>query len=520
MRLRALVVATAALVLSSGLIATPAHAASPTATFGKAQDWGSGYSGEYRITNSGTTTMSGWTVEFDLPAGSSVGSSWDATMVRTGNHYAFTNRPWNGNLAPNASAVFGWVNSGSGTPLNCKLNGGPCAGGGDTEAPTVPARLRVTGATATTIGLAWDASTDNSGVAPRYDVVRDVNPPVSVTGTTYTATGLAARTTYSFKVRACDGSGNCSGYGPSVPGVTTGDPPPPPGLTHAPYVDMGSWPTPDLAAMAAASGLKGFTLGFVTAQGGTCKASWFQAYDPDTAWAKDRIDSLRAAGGDVKISFGGAAHTELAQACTDANALYNEYNQVVTTYGLKHIDLDIEGGAVADTASVNRRSQVLARLQQTHPTLKVSLTLPVLPEGLTPQGLNVVRSARDAGVNVDVVNVMAMDYYRNVDYGDAAVQAAQSTFAQLRTLYPAKTDAQLWKMVGVTPMLGENDDHYIYNQADARQLVTFARSVQLGVLAFWDVTRDRNACTGPLWQCTNVPQTPYEFSRIFASYLG
>jgi hypothetical protein len=252
-----------------------------------------------------------------------------------------------------------------------------------------------------------------------------------------------------------------------------------------------------------------------------CRASWFNAYDPRTAWSKDQIDAIRARGGDVKISFGGASGIELAQACTTPAAVAAEYQAVVDAYALKYIDLDIEGAAVAEPATIARRSQALKLLQTARPNLKISLTLPVLPEGLTSDGLNVVRSARDAGVNLDLVNVMAMDYQRSSgDYGAFAVQAAQSTFAQLKTLYPSKTNAQVWRMVGVTPMLGKNDDGGTYDQNDARQLVSFAQSNHLGMLAFWEETRDRNACNGALYMCTNVPQQPYEFSRIFSAYTG
>ena len=115
---------------------------------------------------------------------------------------------------------------------------------------------------------------------------------------------------------------------------------------------------------------------------------------------------------------------------------------------------------------------------------------------------------------------MAMDYYRTGDYGDFAVQAANSTFSQLKGLYPAKSDAQVWKMLGVTPMLGQNDDGHIFDKADAQQLVTFAKGKHLGMLAFWEETRDRNACNGALFQCTNIAQAPYDFSKIFAGYTG
>lgn len=319
------------------------------------------------------------------------------------------------------------------------------------------------------------------------------------------------------------------GGGPTTPptgtptGTPTGGPTTPPpnvALPVAPYIDMGAWPTPSMPDMAKAGAVKGYTMGFVTGVG--CKASWFNAYDPRSGWAKDQVDALRAAGGDVKLSFGGASGTELAAACTSVDSLFNEYDAVVNAYNLRYVDYDIEGAAIADTASNDRRSAALAKLQQAHPGLKVSLTLPVLPEGLTSEGVAIVKSARDAGVNLDLVNIMAMDYYRSgSDYGNAAVQAAQATFGQLKSLYPAKTDAQLWAMVGVTPMIGENDDHQIYNQAAAQQLVTFAQQNHLGLLAFWDATRDANACTGgSLAKCTNIPQQPYEFAKIFGRYAG
>jgi hypothetical protein len=222
----------------------------------------------------------------------------------------------------------------------------------------------------------------------------------------------------------------------------------------------------------------------------------------------------------VKISFGGASGIELAQACSSVDALYNEYAAVVDAYNLTYADFDIEGSAVAEPASIALRSQALARLQQTHPNLRISLTLPVLPNGLTSDGLNVVTAAKNAGVNLDVVNLMAMDYYQSVDYGDAAVQAANSVFGQLKTLYPAESDAQLWAMIGVTPMLGQNDDGHVYNQADAQQLVAFAQGKHLGMLSFWEEGRDANACSGALYKCTNIAQSPYEFSRIFAAYRG
>jgi hypothetical protein len=75
-------------------------------------------------------------------------------------------------------------------------------------------------------------------------------------------------------------------------------------------------------------------------------------------------------------------------------------------------------------------------------------------------------------------------------------------------------------VVGVTPMLGKNDDNGTFGQGDARDLIAFANRNHIGFVSFWETNRDRNACSGALFQCTNVPQTPFEFSRIFAGFRG
>jgi Cellulose binding domain len=454
----AMVLAAAAVLLG---VAPAAYAAGVSAAFSKDSDWGTGYQARYTITNGTASTITSWTVAFDLPSGTSMGTYWDALVSTSGQHVTATNRNYNGTVAPGATVVFGFIVSGSGVPANCTINGGACAGGTTTSAPPTTTRPPTS------------------------------TPPTSAPPTTRP---------------------------PTTAPPSTGPPPPAGAVPVAPYIDMGSWPTPLLSQVSSASGLRSFTLAFITASG--CKAMWFNAYDPRTGWQLDEINRIRAAGGDVKISFGGASGIELAQACTDVNALTAEYQAVVSAYALRYIDFDIEGSATAEPASIARRNQAMARLQASNPNLRISLTLPVLPEGLTADGLNVVRTARDAGVIIDLVNIMAMDYYRTGDYGDFAVTAANNTFAQLKSLYPARTDAQVWRMLGVTPMLGVNDDQHIFDQNDARQLVTTATGRHLGMLAFWEVTRDRNACTGALYMCTNIAQQPYEFSRIFTGFTG
>ncbi|GIH23314.1 hypothetical protein Aph01nite_16240 [Acrocarpospora phusangensis] len=92
---------------------------------------------------------------------------------------------------------------------------GTPAGGGDTTAPSVPGNLRSTGTTATSVSLAWNASTDNVGVTG-YEVYRGGTQVATVTGTGHTDTGLTAATSYTYTVRARDAAGNRSAASTAV----------------------------------------------------------------------------------------------------------------------------------------------------------------------------------------------------------------------------------------------------------------------------------------------------------------
>ncbi|MBP2475451.1 chitinase [Crossiella equi] len=135
-------------VLGIALVAViPAAAASVTASFAKQQSWESGYTGQITVKNDSGSAITSWRVEFDLPAGSSVGAYWDALQTNSNGHYVFTNREYNGNLAPGASAAFGFNASGTAAPVNCKINGNPCEGGSTNPTSTTSSTTTTTSTT-------------------------------------------------------------------------------------------------------------------------------------------------------------------------------------------------------------------------------------------------------------------------------------------------------------------------------------------------------------------------------------
>jgi hypothetical protein len=122
------------------------------------------------------------------------------------------------------------------------LGGGSSGGGADTQAPSAPTGLKATAVQQTSVSLAWSASTDNVGVT-RYEVWRCLtsrcNDSWTMVGSTgglsFTNTGLAASTDYSYGIRAFDAANNKSASSIIVP-VRTAAAPAAPGDRSAPKV--------------------------------------------------------------------------------------------------------------------------------------------------------------------------------------------------------------------------------------------------------------------------------------------
>ncbi len=243
----------------------------------------------------------------------------------------------------------------------------------------------------------------------------------------------------------------------------------------------------------------------------------------DTTY-KPLIDALRSAGGDVIISFGGASGVELAGTCTNVSNIQAQYQAVIDKYGVKMLDFDIEGAAVADTAAIDRRNQALAALQKANSGLVISYTLPIEPTGLDSFCLNLLTNAKSHGVNVAVVNVMTMDFggrRQSQRHGPSL-----DRFSHCHANQPAsKSIGFLNAKVGITPMIGRNDTPpEIFTVADAQKVLSYAQSnSSINRLAFWSVSRDQS-CPGGGTQvtdtCSGISQKPWDFSHVFEGFGG
>ncbi|MEU9453734.1 cellulose binding domain-containing protein [Streptomyces sp. NPDC048277] len=456
-----------------------AQAAGVGAAYTRTSDWSTGYTAQYVVTNNSGAREKDWTLEFDLPAGAKISSLWNAEYTVSGQHVTVKPPKWDTDgLAADESDTVGFVVNGSGDPTGCRIDNASCSA--DTTATPEP-----------------------SG-RPTASTTPTATPTPTPTATATSAPTATASATSSATASPTPSSGT---------GTTTS-------AAFAPYVDTSLYPAFDLLAAANATGVKNYNLAFIT-DGGGCTPKWGGVSDLSSDAVAAQIGALRAKGGDVRVSFGGASGSELATTCSSADTLAAAYGKAVDAYKLTKVDFDVEGGALPNTTANTNRAKAIAKLQAAHPDLDVSFTLPVMPEGLTQDGVNLLSNAKANGVRISTVNIMAMDYgpSYNGDMGTYATQAATATQAQIKSVL-GLSDSAAWKTVAVTPMIGVNDvSSEVFKVDDAGQLVDFAKSKGLGWLSMWSATRDQQ-CPGGTKPtadatCSSVAQDKYAFSNAF-----
>ena len=98
----------------SGGPGDPQNPGTCTASLQATQTWQGGLQGTGTITNSGTSTLFGWTTSFTMPAGLTLSSVWNGNYAPSGSLATVRSVDHNRTLAPGASATFGFVANGSG----------------------------------------------------------------------------------------------------------------------------------------------------------------------------------------------------------------------------------------------------------------------------------------------------------------------------------------------------------------------------------------------------------------------
>ncbi|MEU6379984.1 chitinase [Streptomyces sp. NPDC046909] len=289
--------------------------------------------------------------------------------------------------------------------------------------------------------------------------------------------------------------------------------------SYAPYVSA-----TEASANDSAGSPTTYNLAFVIADGSSCTPMWNGTKAIGNSAVASRISQLKADGASVRVSFGGASGTELAEACGSASALAAAYGAALDAAGSTQADFDVEGDTLTDSDSVELRSEAIALLQKERSDLTVSFTLPVMPSGLDDDSVALLEAANNSAVQVSTVNLMTMNYGESYDgdMGDYAVTAATAAHTQLMDVFGTSDDVA-WKGMALTSMIGTNDvDGETFTLSDAAQVRAFAEEKEVAWVSMWSTFRDQECEEGEsgeddaLTNCSGVEQSSGAFAEAFA----
>ena len=349
----------------------------------------------------------------------------------------------------------------------------------------------------------------------------EIGPPAAAAGTGPRRTArtrqaaVAVATTIGLMVAGgvLAANANASNTAQARPAASTG-------AYVAPYVDMSNSQESVLPTVIQSDGLRGYTAAFVIGEG--CNQEWGDTLavgsDPTIG---GEISAAAAAGASVIISSGGADGEPLSFTCSDQSTIDAGYRALLSDYPASSLDFDIEGAAIADTTGIDQTLQAMKDIGASY-----SITIPVLPSGLDNYGVALIQDAQNMGITIPTVNLMAMDYYQgDIEMGQAAISAAEATLGQMRAINSSYSYAN----IGLTPMIGTNDDGSTFTLADASTVASWAAQNGLGRLAFWSVDRDQS-CGGDVpavhaavvhpdasSTCSGVSQSEGAFTAAFLS---
>lgn len=119
---------------------TPTPGVTPTVISGTAcsihyavtNQWPGGFGVSLTITNTGTTTINGWTLKFAFPNGQTITQLWNGSYIQSGANVTVTNLSYNGTLAPGATlssapGFNGTWGSANNSPTSFTLNNITCS---------------------------------------------------------------------------------------------------------------------------------------------------------------------------------------------------------------------------------------------------------------------------------------------------------------------------------------------------------------------------------------------------------
>ncbi|MGW2090900.1 ricin-type beta-trefoil lectin domain protein [Promicromonospora sukumoe] len=281
-----------------------------------------------------------------------------------------------------------------------------------------------------------------------------------------------------------------------------GNPEPNPAkMPGAPYLYLGWGNPPSATSVMSQTGVRAFTMAFILSSGG-CNPAWDGSRPLTGGVDQQTINAIKAAGGQVQISFGGWSGNKLGPNCSTPAAYAGAVQQVINAHQPNVVDFDIENSDEFENYTVQDRIlQGLIIVKQNNPNVKIAVTIGTGRSGPEGAGTRLINRAAQLGVPIDNYTIMPFNFGSS-NIAQDTINASEGLKNQLKSAN-GWTDAQAYAHMGISGMNGSSDQGEITTTAAWTQIRDYARNNGLTRLAFWSVNRD---------------QPGFEFTRITAGF--
>lgn len=289
----------------------------------------------------------------------------------------------------------------------------------------------------------------------------------------------------------------------------------------APFIDLSSWVdtsnryslngVPNVAKVEEDTGITYYNLGFIQPdtntpldESGNIRYGWGGYYklskngnDAQYKNINQTINNLKNLGGIYTISVGGQLGDAPWIVTQNISKLEKFYQELIDTYSLKRLDLDIEESNQTESAN-KANAKAIKNIQNKNGT-EIVLTIPIMPNGWQDKQIKIIKAYLDEGVDIALINSMTMCYgtgvKANEDYGDASVRAIENSIKQMKQIYEqyGKTlsTSEAYAKTGATIDIGFESSLYpVFTLEMARKVVNHAKQNGYGMISYWSINRD------------------------------
>ena len=234
------------------------------------------------------------------------------------------------------------------------------------------------------------------------------------------------------------------------------------------------------------------------------------------------INAVRAAGGDVVVSFGGYGGTKLGETCGSPQATATAEQSIIDKYGIRAFDFDLEEPEYENATAINNELGAAQILQQNNSGLYESITLPGTTSGTGYFGQQLLNNAKSLGYTPNNYEIMPFD--GGFNGASSQISALQGFNSILMNTF-GWDSGTAYSHEGVSLMNGRSDSGEYFYQSDFQTVLNFAQSNHMARFTYWSANRDRQ-CNPPdnngttSGTCSSVPQNDWDFSKIVAQFGG